>query len=216
MLTCLFTTKGTKEGVMKNLNKERKIKEYLAEYNLPLLVKKQAGGGDFCFSIEKVSNNVAHGKRLKSGVFYDDFTCSINELYLLYGKNERIVKEKSSSLSFVAKVNPNNLELDKSKYISGRTTLFVKDGSKNIKVIFLRFAIKNSKDVIYVKKGEKTLFYAFPNTRYLFPNKDDVEDAISKENRQNINNKLILSILSTFNKLPKATKVQKQHEGERY
>lgn len=201
---------------MKNSNEERKIKEYLAEYNLPLIVKKTSWWGDFCFSVEKVSNNVAYGKRLKSGVFYDDFTCSINESYLLYGKNEKIVKENSSSLPFVKKVepNPNNLELDKSKYISGRTTLFVKDGFKNKKVIFLRFAIKNGKDVIYVKKDKKTLFYAFPNTTYLFPNKDDVENAISKENRQNTNNKLILSILSTFNKLPKATEVSNSKDDE--
>lgn len=192
------------------LESEKTIHDLMQEYELPLSVRKKSWFGHFYFQVEAVNGSMVSGTRYKNGRVYDHWTCSQHEYFFLYDNLTAI--HKANTVSPVAKntaqatdvQNPNNLSLDKANYIKGETRLFVQKDAKLLVAIFDRFEVKNGREVIYVICEGKEGFYPFPNTSYVFPNKDDGKYAVDKKNRMYQDNTETTQIIRAFSKLPNA------------
>lgn len=192
---------------------EQSLKDLLAYYALPLAVRRKSWYGNFYFVVERVTmTGRATGKRYRNGKFYDNWSCSIHDLFLLNNPSDisEITVEKnvplaeSKSFSAIKPENPNNLNLDKSSYIKGQTRLFVQRNGKLLPALFDHFDVKNGKSVIYVNCDGHASFYAFPQTTFVFPNKDDGIAALSKKNRFIESSADILLVINAYKKLPEA------------
>lgn len=179
------------------------LKDLVNEYGLPLKVKMPRFYGDFYFLAEKVDErrHMIDGSQFSGGHFYRSKSYSYSELCCLLnppapakknsdiqsnqGNNKNIQHEfnETNHVGTGKTTNPNNLELDKHKYIKGKTALFVVKNSKLLPATFDRFELKNGKEVIYVDCQGEITFYPFPQTVYVFPNKDDGNQAVGKSNR---------------------------------
>ena len=187
------------------------LKSLIDEYELPLTVQKPSWYGDFYFVIEEITlSNRAKGKRYKDGRYYDSYACHSSETVCLYGDN---TKKK--------RTNPNKLVVDKEYYVKGITKLFVKKDSKVVPALFDRFETKNGSDVIYVIcEGETDAgFYSFPNTTYIFPNKDDARRVVDKKKRNYIGTTTPLLTVDAFRSLPMAkmssTSIEEETQHEK-
>lgn len=110
--------------------------------------------------------------------------------------------------------NPNSLETKKELYISQKTKLFVNKNGKMTPAVFDSFDQKNGKDVIYLICEGKRCFYYFPDSKYVFLNKDDCNIAVSKATRKNEVVLLTGRIVSAFNKFPEAKKPLQDYAKE--
>lgn len=211
-------------GIDENVCDEKSIKRFLEQYELPLKVRKNTWFGPFYFKVERVdAMGKAIGKRYRGSYCYDDYDCSIHEIFCLYGENQKKIHQGNvaTAVELIQKSdNPNNLDLDMSHYIKGITTLFVHRDNQLFPVIFDRFEEKNGKTVIYVVCNGKRSFYAFPSSAYLFPNKDDGNIAIAKTYRKDKVTHTSLQVAATskitaaYMKLPKSRHPSQKYEEE--
>ena len=162
----------------------RTLKELIFEYGVPLDVKKPKWYGDYFFRAKTVNlNGTVTGTIIKSGLEHENKSFSESEIMELINPSQARKKAGSSA----GKVeNPNKLDTDKSHYISGATKLFVKKADGIKPAVFVRFDVKEGRDVIYVKVQGKSEagFYGFPSSHYVFPNKDDAQSSVDKEYRK--------------------------------
>ena len=201
-------------GLDENTCAEKSIKRFLDQYELPLKVRKNTWFGPFYFKVERIdATGKAIGRRFRGSNCYDEYTCSIHEMFCLYGENtekKHLVDATMDSQLLQEKCNPNNLDLDMSHYFKGSTILYVRRDSQVYPVIFDHFEKKNGKTVIYVIRDGKKSFYAFPSSIYLFPNKDDgnvsVEKAALANSDRDVTSNIaaITKIIDAYSKLPKS------------
>ena len=107
-------------------------------------------------------------------------------MQLLNPKQTLKLDKKSKKKAGASFSNPNKLDLDISHYVKGETKLFVKKGESVKPAIFDHFDEEQGQLLIYViKEGEtKAGFYLFPQTKFVFSNKDDARSKIDKEARR--------------------------------
>ena len=203
---------------------EKSIKRFLEQYELPLNVRKSAWFGPFYFKIDHIdSAGRAIGKRYRGSSCYDDYSCSVHEIFCLYGQNQE--KPRQDNIAILSKLikeanNPNGLDLNMSHYIKGVTPLFVHRDNQLFSVTFDHFEEKNGKVVIYIVHNGKKSFYAFPSTTYLFPNKDDGNIAVARVNQRykkvNTSPQIAVAakIITAYMKLPKSHCPSKNHDEE--
>lgn len=187
---------------------EHTLQELSEKYELPLSVRKSNWFGDFYFVVEEITKTMqARGKRYRNGNYYDDWSCSIFDYFVLKDPYSTSNKVKDSSANNVVS-NPNNLRLNKSTYFKGVTKLFVQRDGKLVPAVFDHFGTKNGSDVIYVECEGKVSFYPFPQSTFLFQNKDDGAAAVSKKKRTYGATSESTSdsqrIIAAYNKLPMA------------
>lgn len=184
--------------------KAEPIKNLIVKYGLPLDIKKEGWFGDYYFRAEKLNGTeFVSGQIYKDGLVYQSKSFSVAEKMQLCHKYAEIGDDSEKQLP-----NPNGLDTNKSHYIKGVTELFVNKKGRLATAYFERFDRKNGSDVIYVLcEGESNPgFYSFPNTTYVFPNKDDANRAIDKANRNYTGTLTSNSTIVAFQSLPKAQK----------
>ena len=183
---------------------EYELKYLVDKYGLPLKVKMPRFYGDFYFLAEKIDERrrMIDGSQFSGGRYYRSKSYSYSELCCLLNpppspeKNVATANDQGNNswereqahsgkpqIETSELANPNKLELDKSKYKKGKTALFVVKNSKLLPAVFDRFELKNGKEVIYVDCQGELTFFPFPQTVYVFPNKDDGNKAMGKSNR---------------------------------
>ena len=181
------------------------IKNLTDKYGLPLDVRKDWWFGDYYFHVEKIANNRVFGSAYRNGSLYETKSFSVyEEMELCY----TCVPLNGNSDNINDNVqNPNGLDINKSNYIKGKTKLFVNKGGKLTVAYFERFEQKNGKDVIYViREGEVSPgFYLFPQSEYLFPNKDDAGRAIDESKKKYVGATTSLATNDVFKSFPKAS-----------
>ena len=101
--------------------------------------------------------------------------------------------------------NPNGLVTDMTYYIKGVTKLFVNQNGVARPAFFDLFSESDGQYLIYViKEGEtKPGFYRFPQSKYVFPSKDDAQSYSDKETCQ-FGNSPSRMIVSAFGTKPEA------------
>lgn len=65
---------------------EYELKYLLSQYELPLYVKKPSWYGVFYFKISGNNEKMAEGQRYSNDNYYDDYSCSITDVFCLYGE----------------------------------------------------------------------------------------------------------------------------------
>ncbi len=144
------------------------IKELIKQHGLPLDIKKTWWYGDYYFHAEKINRSgEVSGWIYKDGEKANPKSFGGTEIMQLRELDE--AEEDSNT------PNPNGLDVRKQRYVKGETKLFIIKDNKLVTVYFDRFEKKEGKHVIYViAEGEtEAKFYSFPQTTYLFQNKDD-------------------------------------------
>ena len=222
---------GLFDSILTGQPQEQKLKDLVATHALPLAVRKTTWYGDFYFVVEEITwRGQAKGTRYRNGNVYGSWSCSQNDLFVLNEQNSHtqqyidvdVPVEKQEAESPVKDANPNNLNPDKSSYIHGVTKLFVQRKEKLAPAVFDHFEVKNGKDVIYVECEGEVIFYAFPNTSFVFPNKDDGAAAIAKKNRSYGETTGPARIVEAYQKMPLAKEpsanddVERTHEEQRH
>lgn len=180
------------------------IKFLIDKYGLPLDIRKDWWFGDYYFHAERTVNNRVFGSAYRNGSLYEAKDFSIyEEMELCYTCVP--VSNKQNEIDDNIP-NPNNLDINKDNYIKGKTKLFVNKGGKLTVAYFDRFEQKNGEDVIYViREGEVSPgFYLFPQSEYLFPNKDDAGRALDESKRRYVGATTSLATNDAFEDLPKA------------
>lgn len=189
------------------------LKELIIEYGVPLDVKKPKWYGDYFFRAKTVNcNGTVTGTIIKSGFEHENKSFSESEIMELINPTQARKKASSS----VTKIeNPNKLDTDKSHYIPGVTKLFVKKADGIKPAVFVRFDVKEGRDVIYVKVQGKSEagFYGFPSSHYVFPNKDDAQSSVDKEYRK-FGLSPSRSIIKAFQTRPQARKPSEDRTAE--
>lgn len=189
------------------------LKKLITEYGVPLDVKKPKWYGDYFFCAQTLHRNgTVTGTIIKSGLEHESKSFSETEIMELI--NPKQARKKATTTSVKAE-NPNKLDTDKSHYISGVTKLFVKKSDGIKPAIFVRFDMKEGRDVIYVKVQGKNEagFYAFPSSHYVFPNKDDAQSSVDKEYRK-FGLSPSRSIIKAFQSKPQARKPSEDRPTE--
>ena len=144
---------------------EKSIKRFLEQYELPLNVRKSTWFGPFYFKIDHIdSAGRAIGKRYRGSSCYDDYSCSVHEIFCLYGQNQE--KPRQDNIAILSKLikeanNPNGLDLNMSHYIKGVTPLFVHRDNQLFSVTFDHFEEKNGKVAIYIVHNGRKVFMHF-------------------------------------------------------
>ena len=198
------------------------LKELITEYGLPLDVKKSWWFGDYYFRAEKLQRTgMISGTVYKDGEKYESKSFSQSEIMQLLNPEQAPKASKESKKKASTPLpNPNKLDLDISHYTKGETKLFVKKGESVKPAIFDHFDEEKGQVLIYViQEGEtKPGFYLFPQTKFVFPNKDDARSKIDKEARR-FGMSPSRNIVSAFKKMPKSRKpsenTSEEHEYER-
>lgn len=193
------------------------LKEILDNYELPIHVRKDTWWGDFYFKIsgEPVGSKVK-GIRYKGGSIYDHQEYSIYERFELCHVNtlkegQLFFPDKEANL-IESLENYNKLNLDKKNYRKDITTLYViKDGSAIKKGVFQKFETKKGQDFIYLLIDGKVGSYYFPNTQYIFPNKDDAIKSLSEKNKSKVGT-TVRNIINAYRELPSAVETPEDYD----
>ncbi|MGN0611072.1 MAG: hypothetical protein ACI4JI_04745 [Ruminiclostridium sp.] len=195
------------------------LKELIAKYGLPLDVKRGYWYGDYYFRAEKINQyGKVSGWIYKDGSLYQFRYFSEDEMMQPCHNFESINNEEANEQL----QNPNGLDTNKNHYKKGMTKLFINKGGRVVAADFVSFDIRNGHDVIFVicEGDTKPGFYPFPNTTYIFPNKDDANRAIDRAKMLNIDNSTFSHTVAGFQSLPKAIKpstsavAETEHEKE--
>lgn len=140
---------------MKTTMQEYPLSQLLEEYEWPFTVCKATCPGGLYFEIQGITENgEAKGERYKNGVYHSDCTFPTSSLFCLYGYNK--------------KKNPNNLDLDKSHYIKGKTKLIIQKKDGKCEAVFDKFDTYNGRELIWVTINGKTKRYFFPQNSRVF------------------------------------------------
>jgi len=196
------------------------LKDLITEYGLPLDVKKPRWYGDYFFRAENLKRDGSvSGTIFLNGEEHETKSFSSKEeMVLCYAPDEADesdVEEAGDQLP-----NPNGLDTDMSHYVKGVTKLFVNIKGVAKPAIFDHFSEVDGQVRIYViKEGEtKAGFYLFPQTKYVFPNKDEAQIQFDKEARH-FGISPSRTIVSAFSTKPKSRvpskKTTEEHEYER-
>ena len=185
----------------------RTLKELVEKYGLPLSVKRQSWFGDYYFCAEGVDHSgFVSGKIYNNGMPHKMQIFADTEIMELYKTDVGEIVERNNDESGI---NPNGLDTNKSNYKKGETKLFVTKNGNVVSAYFDRFEFKNGKTLIYVTcEGEQNSgFYPFPETTYVFSNKDDANHVIDKENRSIIDATSANATVLAFQSMPLAKEV---------
>ena len=201
-----------KKSIIDNIT----LKELIEKYGLPIDVKKSWWFGDYYFRAEKIQHTgVVAGTIFKDGKIYESKSFSQGDIMQLLTplsiEESKSVKKKS----YIFLPNPNKLDTDITHYIKGETKLFVKSGNSIKVAIFDHFREKNDQLLIYVipEGAINVRFYPFPQSEFVFPNKDDARSKIDKESRRfEISHSH--NIVSAFKKKPKSRKPSENTSDE--
>ena len=191
------------------------LKELITEYGLPLDVKKPRWYGDYFFRAENVHRDgTVSGTIFRNGEEYEPKSFSHKEVMALcYSPEDAEEEELEDTIDTLP--NPNGLDTDMSHYIKGITKLFVNKNGVAKPAVFDHFSEVEGQIRIYViKEGEsKPGFYLFPQTKYVFPSKDDAQSHFDKEARQ-FGLSPTRTIVSAFGTRPKARVPSKEKADE--
>lgn len=190
------------------------LKDLITEYGLPLDVKKPRWYGDYFFRAETLNRTTVSGTIFLKGEEHETKSFSLSEIMqLCYSPEEPDDEEPEDTVDDLP--NPNGLDTDMSHYIKGVTKLFVNKNGVAKPAVFDHFSEVDGQIRIYViKEGEtKPGFYLFPQTKYVFPSKDDAQSHFDKEARQ-FGVSPSRTIVSAFGTKPKARVPSKKKADE--
>ena len=189
------------------------LKDLITEYGLPLDVKKPRWYGDYFFRAETMNRTTVSGTIFLKGEEHETKSFSLTEVMQLCYSPEEPEDEPEDSLESLP--NPNGLDTDMTHYIKGVTKLFVNKNGVAKPAVFDHFSESDGQIRIYViKDGEtKPGFFLFPQTKYVFPSKDDAQAHSDKEARQ-FGLSPSRTIVSAFSKKPKARVPSKKKADE--
>ena len=182
------------------------LKELISEYGLPLDVKKPRWYGSYFFRAESINQSgTVSGIIIKNGYEHERKRFFGSDIMELINPKQA----KKQPISYTGSVeNPNNLDTDRSHYIPGVTKLFFNKDGVAIPAIFDHFSseVDGQMRIYVIKQGEtKPGFFLFPQTNYIFPNKDDAQSKADKEYRD-FGISPSSSIIKAFGSKPEARK----------
>lgn len=189
------------------------LKDLITEYGLPLDVKKPRWYGDYFFRAETMNRTTVSGTIFLKGEEHETKSFSLTEVMQLCYSPEDPEEEPEDAPEHLP--NPNGLDTDITHYIKGVTKLFVNKNGVAKPAVFDHFSEADGQIRIYViKDGEtKPGFFLFPQTKYVFPSKDDAQAHSDKEARQ-FGLSPSRTIVSAFSKKPQARIPSKKKTDE--